>query len=462
LLDAGDNELFLARSPSLRPVRFNGISADNNHMVDQHTMPKMVLRREGRNLRSDFVTLLEPRFSDDGFRIEAIERLSIDSGPEGAVAVRVIYDDTIDILLSNPFYGKGSKDSLIVGDIALEGEFGLIRLRDGVTREMSLVGGTRVSKGVLTLESSGELQGKITGTLRRAGGDDVDALITDAVLPDAVAGSHVIVRHPDGRTSGFKIGRVEKEGEGSLILLAEHDPGFEIEADGSSHQVFHPRLEWRGTHTFHITTTQRATELQGEPRTEQMTGMVSGMVYNQKGQPVAGAVVHAAGYTQQAAVTDASGRFQLGQLPIGTLWLKVDHRLFVPSLSEGMLITEKDRHVTLTLGERLPPQLSNVPSEVEAGEPITLISSVDATAYLMEGTTSRRVPTPERVRDGAIAQVEVSADVPAVLPTDAELHGSYVIHAIDAEDRVSAGVSVYIENQAELEKLWRFFDDWQW
>lgn len=461
LLDAGENELFLARSPSLRPVRFSGISADNNHTVDQHTMPKMLLRREGKNLRSDFVTLLEPHVEDSGFRIEAIERLAVD-GPEGAVAVRVIYGDTIDMLLSNPSYGKGGQDTITVEDMVLEGEFGFIRLIDGGVREMSLVGGTRLTKGALTLVSGGELQGQVTATLRKAAGDEVDALLTDVVLPDTVAGDYVIVRHPDGRTSGLKIERVENEGTGSRIVLAEHDPGFVIEADGSSRQVFHPRLEWRGAHTFHIAVMQRVTGLQGEPRTDKMTGLIHGTVRDQEGRPIAGAVVHAAGYTQPAAVTDADGSFRLDRLPTGKQWLKADHRLFAPSLSDGMLITEKGEQVTLTLGERLPPQLSDVPEEVDAGETITLVSSVDAIAYLMERTSSRRIPTAERVRTEAIAHVEVLAGVRATLPTDAGLHGSYVVHAIDAEDRVSAGVPVYIENQAEMEKLWQFLDSWQW
>lgn len=85
LLDAGHSELFLGRSPSLRHVRLHVISMDNNHMVDQHMMPKMVLRRDGEDLRSDFVALLETCYGDKGYRVQAVGRLPIDGGPKGAV-----------------------------------------------------------------------------------------------------------------------------------------------------------------------------------------------------------------------------------------------------------------------------------------------------------------------------------------------------------------------------------------
>ncbi|MGI6083221.1 MAG: carboxypeptidase regulatory-like domain-containing protein, partial [Limnochordia bacterium] len=459
LLDAGENELFLARSPSMRPVRLNGIASDNNHLVDQHTMPKLVLRRDGQDLRSDFVTLLEPRFDDAGFRVEAIERLPIDDGPEGSVAVRIIYDDTIDVLLSNPLCDEGA---LVAGDITLEGEFGFIRLKDGVVREMSLVGGTRLSKGELTLEGDGRLQGEIVGTLRRAEGDEVDALISKTVLPADVADGYVIVRHPDGRTAGFKIGRIENRDEGSLIVLAEHDPGFVIDPDGSSRQLFHPRFEWQGTHTFDIALMNHATGLAGPSSLREMTGLVSGTVYGPEGEPIEGAVVHVAGYTTPAATTDAFGRFRLSRIPGGRQWLKTTHKLYASSVSPAVEITHEGTQITLTLGDRLPPQLSGVPSEVESGESIPVICSVDATVYLVEGSSSRRIPDAERVRANAVSQVTVAAEQPALLPTQEELFGPYILYAVDQEGRVSAGATVYIENQAELERLWQFFDNWQW
>ena len=460
MLDAGANELFLARSPSMRPVRLNGIASDNNHLVDLHTMPKMLLRREGQNLRSDFVTVLEPRFDDTGFRIEAVERLPITDGPRGSVAVRVIYDDTIDILLSNPFYDEGA---LVVGDITLEGEFGFVRLKDGAVREMSLVGGTRLCKGEMTLEGSGRLQGRIVGTLRRADGDEADALITDTALPTDVTDGYVIVRHPDGRTAGFKIGRIESRGEGSSIVLAEHDPGFVIDSDGASRQVFHPRLEWQGTHTFDIALIDHAAELRGTRPLQETVGLISGTVYDPKGQPVEGAVVHVAGYPTPAATTDASGRFRLSGIPIGKQWVKANHKLYASSVSSALEITQDESaQVTLILGDRLPPQLSGVPSEVESGEPIPVICSVDATVYLVEGSSTRRIPDADRVRASAVSQVRVLAEQPALLPTPKELFGAYVLYAIDDEGRISAGTSVYLENQEELERLFQFFESWQW
>ena len=66
------------------------------------------------------------------------------------------------------------------------------------------------------------------------------------------------------------------------------------------------------------------------------------------------------------------------------------------------------------------------------------------------------------MRASAVSQVRVLAEQPALLPTPKELFGAYVLYAIDDEGRISAGTSVYLENQEELERLFQFFESWQW
>ncbi|MEF3305609.1 heparinase II/III domain-containing protein [Paenibacillus sp. GYB003] len=256
LPEDGNGHLYLGRSPSLRSTRLYGGGGggphDNNLEAEKYEMPKLVFRREaeeGRNLRSTFVTLLEPYGAMQHPRIEAFDKLLPDAAPEGALAVRIVYGETIDIVMSNPLYPT---QPLVIGDLILQGEMGLIRMRNGTICEMMLVGGTRLQKGKRQLSGSGPATGHIHGTLSRTRGDDLDALITDTPVPTTAIGKYVIVTHPDCCASGYKIGDVRWLRGQTLLVLAEHDPGFRILEDGTSVQTHFPGKRWRGAHSFTI------------------------------------------------------------------------------------------------------------------------------------------------------------------------------------------------------------------
>lgn len=272
LLEPGDNELYLGRSPSLRATRLNGSAVDNNDTAVLYDMPKLVLRREGTNLKSTFVTVLEP-YRGSAPRIETIERLPLQEALEGAVAVRIVYGNTTDILLSNPSYMHHSSLSgnpnnlnnpnvsdyqMIVDDIVLRGETGFIRMVDGEVREMHLIGGALLKKGDRELNGPGLITGKVHDTLRLANGDAYDALVTDAAVGEDAVGRYVIVTQSDGSTGGFEIGAVRRELGRTLLVLAEQEPGFEVHADGMTQQIFYPQRRWDGAPTFRIANIEHA------------------------------------------------------------------------------------------------------------------------------------------------------------------------------------------------------------
>lgn len=253
LLEEGQNELFLARSPSIRPTRFAGRAGDTNDQAVLYDMPKLVLRRDGSQLQSTFITALEPYAASSGPRIESIERMHPTQAPEGAVALKVTYGDVTDIVLSNPFH---SDQPFVVEDITLVGEMGFLRMEDEEVLNMHLVGGTSLQKGSLEVSGSGTVTGTITETMLQVNGDAYDAIVTDTVIPEDVAGSlhgnYVVVTHPDGATRGFKIDEILLEDGKTVIVLEEYDPGFQIYADGTSEMTFFPAKQWNGTHTFTI------------------------------------------------------------------------------------------------------------------------------------------------------------------------------------------------------------------
>lgn len=460
LLSDDKNELYLGRSPSLRLVRVHGRSYDNNQFVDQHTMPKMVLRRDGTNLRSDFVTLMEPLYDNKGSQIGVIEQMPLAEGPKGAMAIRIIHGDTIDILLSNPHYVEGP---VIAEDLELHGEFGFIRMRDGIVREMKMIGGTLLRKGSDVLEGRGRESGTVTATLRLNDGDEVDGVIVDTKVSCRLVGKYVVIHHPDGSTSGFEIGSIQRRGDQTMIVFAEHEPGFVINADGSSHQAFYPGLQWNGMHTFAIAHVDQLSQTADVGESRRGSGTITGTVFDLNGHPIEAASVNVAGYSSIVSMSDEHGRFELEGVPDGKQWFKATHDLYGSALSEAVTMnTGESPKITLTLGERLPPRLFDLTSGVSAGESISVTSNVDATLYLVRSNAFRGVPSESALMTSATATVKARANNPVLIKTEIDFQSSYMLYAVDEDGRVSQGAAVNIRNTEEERRVLDLFEAWQW
>jgi hypothetical protein len=243
-VEPGENELFLGKSPSMKSTRV--MNKDTADQVDKFWMPKMVLRREGTDLKSTFVTVMEPYVDDKGALIEEVTLLTPPKSSQGDVAISITHGNTRDILLSSTH----PDEELIVEDIVFKGKMGFIREEDGKVRSMYMVGGTSLKKGEVELTSSGPVLGKIVDVWRKALGDKENAFITDVAVPENVKNQYLIVNHPDGTTHGYLIVDVKREGSGSVVIL-DTDPGF-ILRNGESRMVYFPFTEWKGEHTFSI------------------------------------------------------------------------------------------------------------------------------------------------------------------------------------------------------------------
>lgn len=244
------SELFLGKAPSLRATRLHDKSMDNNVEAVRYSMPKLVVRKEGVDLRSRFVHVMEPYSDGAEPRIRRAELLQPGQSGEGDVAVAVTYGGTTDIILSS-----GSSDRqqpLVAGDMSLTGGIGLIRIENGEVAQMVLIGGTMLRKGELAIHGDGPTEGIVDSVLRKADGDPVDALVTGAAVPYDTAGSCVIVTHPDGSANGYPILDIVREEGRTLLLIDGTDPGFTIREDGSSEMRFYPFKKWNGPHRFRI------------------------------------------------------------------------------------------------------------------------------------------------------------------------------------------------------------------
>ncbi|WP_176706331.1 heparinase II/III domain-containing protein [Paenibacillus hemerocallicola] len=248
LLEPGSNELYLGRSPSLRSLRVNGKLYDNDDEADKYTMPKLVLRRDGTNLKSTFVHVMEP-YKDKPARITETLRLPLKNAIEGAVAVQITYGDTTDIIISNPY----APDQLLeAGDVKLRGEQGFIRIVNGSVKEMNVINGALLQWKDQSLSGEAAIAGTVSGTQRVANGDEYDAIVVDQDVPASAKGKYVIIEHPSGPTTGFEIGEVVKNNGKTVLILSEHDPGFSFNEDGTSKQNYYPHFTWDSKHTFKI------------------------------------------------------------------------------------------------------------------------------------------------------------------------------------------------------------------
>lgn len=241
-------ELFFGVAPSIRRA------GEDDGKVDDFTVPILIARREGGNLASTYLSVLEP-FGGHHF-IDKIEPLTLEGGAPGDVALRITCGERTDYLVFAEDGGRTVK----AGDLALQGRLGFVRERGGKVERMTLVGGTTLGKGSLRLMGGGVIAGEVLGVLRRAKGDPVNGLVVEGPLPkgDRLRGLTAVVRDGAGFTYGYGVSGVSERG-GRTALELEDDPGFEVEPDGTGRLCFFPGRSWTGENRFEIASVTTAT-----------------------------------------------------------------------------------------------------------------------------------------------------------------------------------------------------------
>lgn len=245
----GNSQLFLGHAPSFRPARLSRETREvaGGEELWKHWMPKMVLRREGSNLKSTFVSVIEPYAAGSFPENTIVEK--IDETPEGIVGLSIRHGDYEDIILTSH---DVPNEPIHFGAVTFRGRLGLVRLKNGNPVQFFLVGGTELRYADNGVVSKGSVEGKLLGVRRTAAGDEVDGLLCDRKIDPMLKGCYLIVTHPDGEKRGYAIKDIRDEGEGSLVEL-ECDPGFEIADDGTSSLSFYPHTFWSsGVHSFQI------------------------------------------------------------------------------------------------------------------------------------------------------------------------------------------------------------------
>ncbi|MDF2714023.1 MAG: Heparinase II/III-like protein [Paenibacillus sp.] len=446
LLEPGSNELFIGRAPSIRSSRLSGTNKDtNDEALKYENMPKLVLRREGTNLTSQFITVMEP-YKVTSPLIETVDRLPLAQSEPDAAAVQVVYGGTVDILLSNPY---DSGVPLIAGDITMVGELGMIRLEDGVVTAMELFGGTLLKKGDREVAGAGKWTGEITGTLREANGDPYNAFVTEQSVPDAAAGLYATIKNPQGNTLGYLIEDIVDDAEETALVLAEYDPAFTIDEDGRTKMIYYPGRQWNGVNTFTINSRSSQT-FTGSPGAS-TTGTVTGTVSGDDGLPLAGAAVNVTGYAGISTITDHNGTYSLPVVPVGLQRITASKLGYAKTVSAYAAVhAGATTAIVVILTDERPPQLTNTTANAALlGSQVQATSSRSGFLYVVpEGT----VPTPAAIEAAVMtvsqtvygAKVPIFSGISAQVDTSGFAAGRYVLFAIDERQKVSAASASFV------------------
>ena len=76
MLEHGNGDLYTCRAPTIRQSWSPELGTEDHSRVENHWMPKLVVRRDGEDLRSRFVVLWEPM--REGDVVAGIEDLAPD------------------------------------------------------------------------------------------------------------------------------------------------------------------------------------------------------------------------------------------------------------------------------------------------------------------------------------------------------------------------------------------------
>lgn len=213
LAPMSDAEVFLGRSPSIRPA------AENNAQLNEYFRPSFVMRREGQNLDTIFVAAHEPV---DGYaKLHDVRTRRADD--RLWISVRHADGrDYISLALGEP---KTAAYETSKGDFETDAACAVIRLdrNDGI-RSAHLVEGKRLQFRQYELKGPGAFTGKI----HYVEGNEPGQTFFDLDRTHSHKNAKVlIVEFPDGSTRSYSVTGIEKT-VGGLRVHVREAAGFEL------------------------------------------------------------------------------------------------------------------------------------------------------------------------------------------------------------------------------------------
>lgn len=242
LLSPREADVYTCTVPSLRRCYDSTMRRENHSLVEKYRMPKLVVRRDGKNLKSRFVALWEP-FCNEPFVASVADiasenttgvALEIRTKPEaGALSIRVYYSPDPSQLLRTR---DGSE---------FQGRYAAVIRSAGETRAF-LYDGKLLRDGNMILHDIPRPSLPLERVVRQ--GEEEYLLELDGVWPNITPDNPLVFDEPEyalisqngGGTHSVPIKSVSTKGRKTLLHCTRH-PGFDYDpATGTLREVFTP------------------------------------------------------------------------------------------------------------------------------------------------------------------------------------------------------------------------------
>lgn len=248
MMGQSDTTVVRGRCPSIRRAD------EDDSKLNDFTMPVIVARRKGDNLRSTFVAVHEP------FRgrplIQHVRNLAPDHKLAASVMLQIECEGETDIVLCATEECAGQVAKIPgVPPIDFAGRTAFLRLRAQKVIEAYLLDGSLLRCGEVNLTPQRLPEGTIVGV--ESDGNNFGFHVNEK-LPegDAIVGRTVLATLPDGARHGYIIKRIVPTAYGSTIVLPD-DPGFVIGGDGTVDFLYFPQRKLSGPTRYRILTQAR-------------------------------------------------------------------------------------------------------------------------------------------------------------------------------------------------------------
>jgi hypothetical protein len=193
--------------------------ADGDPPQNKEGNPKsvgyMLIHREGEDLQSTFVSVLEP-YSKQPF-IRSVTRLDNNNGGNVALQVDKI-DGSTDYILYNP----DTKNIMSLNNgISMTGNIGYIKRSAGKVQKAVIINGTELRDGKTIIRSVGAFTGKVIKMNKETSGGGYIWVNAKLPIDGSLNGEQLMVATNADRDATYTISKIERDGELSKIYCGD-------------------------------------------------------------------------------------------------------------------------------------------------------------------------------------------------------------------------------------------------
>lgn len=248
LLTDAAQQLYTGTNPQIRPA------GEDDAKLDEYRRPYVMVRDEGEDLNSRFISVIEPVTSAQP-AITSVRTLQT-TGDGTAIAVSTAdFTDVIGLYATDL---RGQFDGV---PFTMTGTLCRIRISAGEVTEAYTNGSLECLDLSLTLPPVQEAQLTAVERFDGRGAFIIDADWSQVGPPP---GTVIILDHGNGYTHAYRVQSIERADTGSRIVLAD-EPGFEFDAEtGTASFTFAQHWSFTGDHTIKWTPAAGYRRVDGE------------------------------------------------------------------------------------------------------------------------------------------------------------------------------------------------------